>query len=161
FRFYDPFIFVPAHGSSTAQMRCPLRHDVTILSAGSHMHRRGVGYRAYLDAPAAAPAAAPFFTTNDWEHPPYFHRPLVAKAGAHVRFECAYTSNDAVDVIQGTSADANEMCMFSAFYYPEGDADEDDCAGMDMHGAGDRSCAQTLSCVELCPNEERPAFGEG
>jgi hypothetical protein len=161
FRFYDPFIFVPARGTATARMRCPIRRAVTLVSAGSHMHRRGVGYRAYLDPPGDPPAATPFFTTNDWQHPPYFRGPLPVPAGAHVRFECDYVSQDSADVVQGLSADANEMCMFSAFYFPQGDTAEDECAGMDMHGAGDRSCAQTLSCVALCPPAERPRFGDG
>jgi hypothetical protein len=161
FRFYDPYIYVPAHGTATAQMRCPVKHDVTIVSAGSHMHRRGTGYRAFLDAPASAPAAAPFFTTNDWQHPPYFHGPLTAKAGSFVRFACDFTSNDAADVVQGLSAEANEMCMFSAFYYPEGALEEDECYDGDEHGGGDRSCAQTLSCIQTCPRSEAPVFGDG
>ncbi len=161
FRFYDPYIHVPAHGKGTAQMRCPVKHDVTIVSAGSHMHRRGVGYRAYLDLPGAALEATPFFTTNDWLHPPYFRGPLTAKAGAFVRFACDYASDDAADVVQGLGAEANEMCMLSAFYYPEGAPDEDDCTAGDQHGTGDRSCAQTLSCIQTCPRGEAPSFGDG
>jgi hypothetical protein len=161
FRFYDPYIFVPGRGAGTARMRCPVKHDVTIVSAGSHMHRRGVGYRASLDLPGAAPAAAPFFTTTDWEHPPYFHGPLAAPAGSFIRFACDYASTDPADVVQGLSAETNEMCMFSAFYYPEGAADEDECYDGDEHGGGDRNCAQTLSCIQTCPRSEAPVFGDG
>ncbi len=161
FRFYDPYIHVPAHGSGTARMRCPVKHDVTIVSAGSHMHRRGVGYRAFLDLPGAAPTAAPFFTTNDWQHPPYYRGPLVAPAGSFVRFACDFASDDPADVVQGLSAEANEMCMFSAFYYPEGNVDEDDCHDGDEHGGGDRSCAQTSSCIQTCARSEAPSFGDG
>ena len=142
-------------------MRCPVQHDVTIVSAGSHMHRRGTGYRAFLDLPGVAPSAAPFFTTNDWEHPPYYRGPLVAPAGSHVRFACDYQSDSAADVVQGLSAETNEMCMFSAFYYPEGARDEDACVLGDQHGGGTRSCAQTLSCVQTCPRAEAPSFGDG
>ncbi len=161
FRFYDPYIFVPGHGAGTARMRCPVKHDVTIVSAGSHMHRRGTSYRAMLDLPGATPATAPFFTTNDWEHPPYFRGPLVAPAGSFVRFACDFASSDPADVVQGLSAEANEMCMFSAFYYPEGDLLEDECYDGDAHGGGARSCAQTLSCIQTCPRSEAPVFGDG
>ena len=161
FRFYDPFIFVPAHETATARMRCPIGRDATILGAGSHMHRRGTAFRAYLDLPGARPSTTPFFTTNDWQHPPYFHGPLAAPSGAHVRFECDYRSDEATDIVQGLSADANEMCMFSAFYYPAADPAEDTCTGMDDAGSADRSCAETLSCLELCPVSEKPRFGEG
>ena len=160
FRFYDPFIFVPAHGKSTARMRCPVQKDVTLVSAGSHMHRRGVAYRAFLDLPNGR-ADAPFFTTNDWQNPVYYHGPLTAPAGAHVRFECDYDSQDPTDVVQGLSADANEMCMFSAFYYPQLGADDDACVAMDEHGSGGRSCAQTLSCIQTCPRSDAPVFGDG
>ena len=78
-----------------------------------------------------------------------------------MRFECDYQSNDAQDVVQGLSADTNEMCMFSAFYYPEGAADEDACVQMDEHGSGTRSCAQTSSCIQTCPRSEAPSFGDG
>lgn len=160
FRFYDPYIYVPAHGAATARMRCHLDHDVTLLSAGSHMHRRGVAYRAYLDA-AGTRAASPFFTTDDWQHPPYWRGPLGVTAGSAIRFECDYRSDDDTAVVQGPSAEANEMCMFSAFYFPEQDDAENDCTSMDMHGTGDRSCAQTNSCLWLCPPDDAPRFGDG
>jgi hypothetical protein len=44
--FYDPFIRVPALGSSSARMRCPVPHDVNLVTLTSHMHRRGVHFRA-------------------------------------------------------------------------------------------------------------------
>jgi hypothetical protein len=161
FRFYDPYVFVGAHSSGSARMRCPVKHDITIVSAGSHMHRRGASYSAYLDLPGAAPASAPFFTTDDWQHPPYYRGPLQAPAGSFVRFGCDYKSDDGADVVQGLSAETNEMCMFSAFYYPEGEAHEDECYDGDQHGTGDRSCAQTASCIQTCPRSEAPAFGDG
>ena len=161
FRFYDPYIDVPAHGTGTAQMRCHVHHDVTLLSAGSHMHHRGVAYRAYLDSSSDARAPAPFYTTTDWEHPPYWYGPMLAPAGSAIRFTCDYRNDDDVDAIQGPSADLNEMCMFSAFYVPEQDPSEDDCVSMDLHGTGSRSCAQTNSCLSACSPADEPRFGDG
>ncbi len=161
FRFYDPYIYVPPRGDATARMRCHVHHDVTILSAGSHMHRLGVAYRAYFDPPAAPRASTPFFTTNDWQHPPYWTGPLTATAGSAIRFECDYHSDADTPIVQGLSADKNEMCMFSAFYVPEQDDAENDCTSMDMHGSGTRSCAETNSCLALCAPADAPQFGEG
>lgn len=160
YRFYDPYIVVPPHGQSTARMRCPIRHDVTLLSVGSHMHERGVAYRAYFDASEGAPAATPFFTTNDWQHPPYWYGPMEAKAGSALRFECDYASKEDHSIAQGLRAREDEMCMLSAFYFPESPGD-DDCASGDMHGTGTRSCAQTNSCIALCSPADAPRFGEG
>ena len=161
FRFYDPYIYVPPHGVATARMRCHLHHDVTILSAGSHMHRLGTAYRAYFDPMALPRAATPFFTTTDWQHFPYWAGPLTAIAGSAIRFECDYRSDADVPIVQGLSADKNEMCMFSAFYVPEQDDDENDCTSMDMHGSGTRSCAETNSCLALCSPTDAPQFGQG
>ena len=160
FRFYDPYIVVPPHGQSTARMRCHLHHDVTLLSVGSHMHERGVAYRAYFDETEDAPSAAPFFTTKDWQHPPYWYGPMVAKAGSALRFECDYASHEDHPVAQGLRAREDEMCMLSAFYIPESEGD-DDCYTGDMHGTGTRTCAQTNSCIALCPPSDAPRFGDG
>jgi hypothetical protein len=161
YRFYNPFIYLPPHASATAAMRCHLHHDVTILAAGSHMHKRGVSYRAYFDAAGGAPAPQPFYTTDDWQHPPYWRGPLTVTAGSAIRFFCDYRNDDDGPIVQGLSADDNEMCMFSAFYVPEGDGDDDDCASMDMHGTGDRSCAETNSCLLQCSPSDEPDFAAG
>ena len=63
-------------------------------------------------------------------------------------------------MVQGLSAD-DEMCMLSAFYYPAQSIDDEICTSMDQHGTGDRSCAQTLSCIQLCPPEGEPQLSQG
>ncbi len=159
FRFYDPFIHVPAGGAGTASMRCHIHHPVNLLSAGSHMHSRGIEYRAYADGPGAA-ASAPFFSTTDWQHPEPWTGLMTLPAGSALRFECDYQNTSDFDVVQGPSAVDDEMCMLSGFYYPAQDAHEEDCASMDMHGTGTRSCAQTTSCLSLCDPAEAPRFDE-
>jgi hypothetical protein len=163
YRFYNPFIYLPpgAHAPATASMRCHIHHDVTILSAGSHMHKRGVAYRAYFDTAGGPPADNPFFTTNDWQSPPYWRGPLTIPAGSAIRFFCDYQNDGDQPIIQGLSADNNEMCMFSAFYIPESDSDDDDCVSMDMHGTGTRTCAETNSCLLQCSPSDEPNFGSG
>lgn len=161
FRFYDPYIYVAPRSAGTAGMRCHLHNDVTLITAGSHMHKRGVEYKAFADKVGEPTATEPFFTTTDWQHPPYFKGPLALAKGSDIRFECRYQNDSDSTFIQGLSAETNEMCMFSAFYAPAQDDDEDNCVTMDEHGTGAASCAQTSSCLELCPAGSRPDFSKG
>lgn len=161
FRFYNPFIYVPAGDSATASMRCHIHQPVKLISGGAHMHARGVDYRAYIDHAGSPSAADPFYTTTDWQHPPNFLGIVDLEAGSTIRFQCDYQNSSDGPVVQGLSALDNEMCMFSGFYYPAQDEDEEDCVSMDMHGTGDRSCAQTNSCISLCDPSEEPRFDEG
>jgi len=141
-------------------MRCPIANDVTLLTAGAHMHARGIGYRAFADIAGAAPAGEPFYTTTEWQHPDYYVGGIGLPAGSSLRFSCDYANPTDRAVVQGPTAD-DEMCMLSAFYYPAQGYDDEICAGMDSHGAGSRSCAQTLSCIQLCDPADAPRFTEG
>jgi hypothetical protein len=151
--FYDPFIDVPpASTNARAQMRCPIPDDVTLITAASHYHARGVDYAAYLD-PATGPAATiPFYASNDWNHPAPLTAPVSVPAGSRIRFVCQYLNTDpAKEYFQGPSATSNEMCMFVAVYYPEMDAFTDFCRrSADMFGTGAATCGQTLTCIQTC-----------
>jgi hypothetical protein len=153
--FYHPFIYVPAKGEATAQMSCPFTQDVTILGAGAHMHKRGVFYEAFLDEAGKPPATTPFYTTDDWEHPINFIGPAQWKSGTRVRFKCHYKNPDERTYIQGQSAEDNEMCMFSAVYYPEMKLEDGQCRnGMAQIGQGTKTCSEVSSCAQACPPSE-------
>lgn len=156
-QFYNPFIYVPPRATASATMRCPIRRDITLLSAGPHMHKHGVAYAAFLDPPSGE-AKQPFYTSNDFDHPIFWQGRQPVAAGSHVRFRCDYRNDDATPVTQGLSAETNEMCMFGAYYYPAMDRGDELCAKMDDHGSGARSCAETTSCLEKCPAGDRPKF---
>ena len=160
-QFYDPFISVPPHASASAGMRCPIPHDITLLSAGPHMHRHGVGYEAFVDEPGQPPSTTPFYTSNDWEHPTYFLGYRTIRAGSYVRFRCDYRNDDDAPVVQGLSADRDEMCMFGGYYFPAMSPEEEACFGMDGHGTGTATCSATRACVDACPASSRPNLGFG
>jgi hypothetical protein len=160
-QFYNPFIYVAPRATGSAAMRCPIPHDITLLSAGAHMHKDGVGYAAYIDAPGASPTTAPFYTTADWEHPTYWFGFQKIAAGSSIRYRCDYASVKNHAVVQGPSAEEDEMCMFGGFYYPAMSPEEESCTGQDMHGTGTTSCADTTSCLAACPFESRPDIGPG
>jgi hypothetical protein len=158
--FYDPFIVVPPNGPARASMSCSVRNDVRLLTVTSHMHRRGVGYRAFLDS-AAGPASAPFYTTDSWDHPSQLTAALDVAAGSTIRFECDYMNEEPRELIQGQSAENNEMCMFTGVYYPAmGLSDELCLSGPHNFGTGTATCAQTLACIQSCPPGTTPMLGD-
>ncbi|MBX3223616.1 MAG: hypothetical protein KF795_24100 [Labilithrix sp.] len=161
-RYYNPFIFVPPRGKATAKMACTLKKDITLLSAAAHMHARGVAYRAYVDLPGAPPSEAPFYTTKDGLHPTFYAGFMALPAGSTIRYECDY-ENAAGErpVVQGLSAEADEMCMLSAFYYPAMAPEDEACEDMSGHGTGTATCLDTVACLEGCPVSERPDFSSG
>lgn len=161
-RYYNPFIFVPPRGKATAKMSCTLKKDITLLSAAAHMHAHGVAYRAYVDLPDAPPSTTPFYETADGLHPTFYGGFMALPAGTTIRYECDY-ENPKGDrpVVQGISAEEDEMCMLSAFYYPAMAPEDEACEDMSGHGTGSASCLDTLACLESCPASERPDFSSG
>lgn len=154
--FYNPFIVVPPKSDARANMSCPFTGDITILGAGPHMHKRGVHYEAFMDEVGKPPADKPFYTTDDWEHPVDFIGPVVVKAGTRVRFSCHYKNTDDRTYLQGQSAELDEMCMFSAVYYPEMKLEDNQCrGGMAQIGQGTLKCTDVGACMQACPPEER------
>ena len=154
---YDPFIDVPPGAKAQAQMRALIPRDITLLSATSHYHARGVGYAAYLDTPTKM-GTSPFFTSASWNSPEIQSMSMPIAAGTKVRFECDYdNSSGTQEYFQGPSAATNEMCMFIGAYYPDmGDLVNYGYAspGPDMFGtagASGTNCSDTLKCIEACP----------
>lgn len=155
--FYDWAIVVPAGGTATAHMRCQLPGDVQLLFGMSHMHRRGVGYRAVLE-PADGGAPAELFATTAWEgvEPLRYQPARPAGAGAVIDYRCDFVGEPGRTIIEGPSADANEMCMFIASYYPRLDPATELCAGPGSGPVftGARTCAETVSCVRAAGADE-------
>jgi hypothetical protein len=159
-RFYNPFISIAPHSRGSGHMRCPIAHDIVLLAASSHMHKHGIGYEAFLDVPGEAAASTPFYTTTTWQNPQAFLGYMPIEAGSLIRYRCDYDNGGEQRLVQGLSAETDEMCMFGGFYYPAMEPDDEICAGMDMHGSGTASCSDTFTCVEACPAESRPQFTE-
>lgn len=150
---YDWAIVVPAGGEATARMRCEIPEDVTLLAGMSHMHRRGVGYEATLDrANGGASEVEPetLFATTAWEDVVFDqYEPQVAiSAGDAIEFHCDYRNHEDRAIIEGPSADANEMCMFIGLYYPKLGPDVEACLVGDSGPvrAGTMTCGQALGC---------------
>lgn len=149
--FYDYSIFLPPHAKATAKMRCELGADIEVSFAMSHMHRRGVGYRSRLTGPGMAEPLS-LYETDQWEgvEPLVLDPPLSARSGQVVEFECDFDNQSAETIVEGPSASKNEMCMFVATYWPRLELADELCMrpGSGPVHDGQRSCAQTLACVQ-------------
>lgn len=171
-QFYDPYIVVPAHTAAKAGMRCAIPKDMTVLFGTTHEHTRGTGVQVFLDTPDGARAEKPFLTSAEWEHPTVSADAMKFAAGSHIRTVCDY-AGDATDIFQGQNKETSEMCMFIGYYYPaiapaDGGTLFENCVqdsipgGVgDEYGTGDKTCTESLACIQACPAGDAPNPGDG
>lgn len=117
--WYNPNIYIPAQQSASAREVCPIRKDIQLVNAQSHMHRRGVGYVARLLDASDAPLSE-LYRTTEWEEVEMdtFEPPMALTAGQKVDFQCDYQNTTDHTIFQGLST-KDEMCMFLGLYYPK------------------------------------------
>jgi hypothetical protein len=148
--FYDWAIVVPAGETATARMKCVIPEDVNLIFGMSHMHKRGVGYQAAVGTDV-------LYETDQWEGiEAERYEPMRAlPAGTVIDYHCDYEGDPTRTIIEGPSADANEMCMFVASYYPRVDQATELCAGPGSGPVfdGTKTCAETVSCVRGATDE--------
>jgi hypothetical protein len=151
--FYNPFIAVGANASAQARMACPITQDITLRTSVSHMHARGVGYRAsWLDgAPFASDTheVQKLYETTSWDSPSdtVWQDPLQLKAGSFIDYTCEYENTGANDVAQGLDT-SDEMCMFTGAYWPY-DSSMSFCGSSTLSypiGAGKTDGAGFINC---------------
>ncbi len=161
--FYDWAIRVPAGQAATAHMRCQVPADVELIFGMSHMHRRGVGYRATLEDRAGSAVPRELFTTTEWQGiEPLRYQPVQAvAAGSTIDFRCDFQGEPGRTIIEGPSAEANEMCMYIASYYPRLDAQTELCAGPGSGPVftGTQACSATVNCVRAAGDDAVTAEG--
>jgi hypothetical protein len=157
--WYNPFITVPAGGTSTARMACPITADISLFSAVSHAHVRMDDYSAKLlsgDPEASGTTSVQtLYTNKDWENPvtKVFNPTVSLTKGQWIDYQCHYTNPEQRDVAQGFQT-TDEMCMFVGAYWPKQDAHLEFCAsdptkgGEDgrSYGYGTKTGADFLGC---------------
>ncbi len=152
--FYNPFIGVLPQSGSRSRMRCTIHEDITLTNFQSHMHARGVGYAA------SVVGQDPFYENDQWEGVPvadFAEGKEIAK-GSVIDYHCDFDNPGSDGVFQGPRS-TDEMCMAIGSYYPA-NTTTSHCAiaGMDPFqsqniggewvGNGDKTCAQTMACVQ-------------
>ena len=103
--WYDLFIRVEAGQTGTARMRCPIHEDITLTTAQSHMHARGVHFVAELVRPDGTTET--LYETDEWEEVPTRHWPegLPVEKGSVIDFRCDY-QNDSPETIAPRARDS-------------------------------------------------------
>ncbi|WP_437925304.1 hypothetical protein WMF37_40575 [Sorangium sp. So ce291] len=159
---YNPFISVPAHGTSSSQMRCTTDTDISVVRIQSHMHRRGVGYVARkVDADGKT---TELYAHDRWEGVPSqeFTPFLEVKAGEALEYRCDFKNTEGRNIAQGLTT-KDEMCMLIGPYFPRSEAYEkcENEAGFftpTWTGSGTSTCAEAMSCINSTPNGDDAAF---
>ena len=104
----------PGQSGVVAQKTCTLPFDVELVQATGHMHSHG---RAF----SATAAGHTLFSSTVYSDvtPALFDPPLALPAGTAVTFGCTYDNSDGTTPLEfGDSARTDEMCIFSAQFYP-------------------------------------------
>jgi hypothetical protein len=167
--WYNPFITVPANGTSTARMTCPITQDINLAFGVSHAHMRLSNYVATLmtaDPEAGGTKVQDLYTGTAWDSPaPKLFSPALAITKGHwIDYHCDYTNLEARNVAQGQWT-TDEMCMFVGAYWPR-DPNLDTCVSANGHdylgghsyGYGTKTGADFLSCFWNTP---QPTGGGG
>lgn len=156
--FYNPFIRVPASGTSSARMSCPVTSDVKITTMQSHMHKQGLGGTATLEDSTGA-SLGQLYTSNTWADPPttVWKSGKALTPGQQIDYECHYDNQGTTDVVQGFSAAKNEMCVISGAYYPR-DTKFETCGASGTFsgestaatyiGTGTSTCTEMMVCAQ-------------
>lgn len=156
--YYNSNIAVPPGGSSTAHMACPITQDVSLRSAVSHMHARGVAYEArWLSGDpydADTQTLDTLYETKQWDAPvdTVWSEPKQLKAGNFLDYHCDYQNPDEREVAQGLDT-TDEMCMLLGVYWPRNDNVSfclDPASGKSgayQIGSGQMTGSEFLSCV--------------
>jgi hypothetical protein len=105
----------PGDGTAGGTLAIPAEvGDVKLLSAQSHMHRHATHFVA------TAEDGSTLYEANSWNEPPIkvFDPVIPMAAGGSVTWKCDIHNDTSAALTFGESADTNEMCVFTAFYYP-------------------------------------------
>ncbi|MCA9623414.1 MAG: hypothetical protein KC731_30545 [Myxococcales bacterium] len=156
--FYNPQIAIGAMGKSSASLNCPVESDVNLAFVASHMHKRGSAFEATTDDPVATERlGGALYETTDWAEPvPRVFdgpEPLTVSAGSTLRYTCDFDNPDPFTVVQGPSAEVNEMCMLVGMYWPKAEPSFEWCYDGVTDGTGTASAADTLVCLVVCGND--------
>jgi hypothetical protein len=100
------------------------------------------------------------YTSDTWSDPEvtqWAAPPMALQSGQQIDFECNYQNNGNTEIIQGLSAQTNEMCVFVGAYYPRDTKFEtcgttgnfnDQSTAATFIGTGTATCAATLQCLQ-------------
>lgn len=109
----DPKFMIQPNSSAVVMDDCTIPQDMNVLRANSHMHQHGTNFVATVGGSSV-------YQTTQWSEPKsaIFDPPMAFKAGDPLHFACSFTNNSSSTLTFGESAQTNEMCIFTAVFYP-------------------------------------------
>jgi Copper type II ascorbate-dependent monooxygenase, C-terminal domain len=109
----DTDIDVPPAASTLNSDACTIPLDMNMIRASSHMHRHGTNFTATVNGDSV-------YDTTAWSDPvpAEFAPPKVFQTGDPLYFACTFDNNGTTPLTFGESALTNEMCIFTASFYP-------------------------------------------
>jgi hypothetical protein len=130
--FYNPFITLPPASVLTVTRRCPIAADINIALLWSHMHKRGVDFKATTDDPRAAARLGDLYATTTWAEPEAREfpedPPATLRAGSTIEYSCTFNNTTVRTIVAGQSAEVNEMCILHGMYWPRVDSATERCS---------------------------------
>jgi hypothetical protein len=129
--FYNPAISIAGSSIATVTRSCPIAADIHLALLWSHMHSRGVSFMASTDDQTAADRVGALYETTQWSEPsprqfPY-DPPVTVHAGSAITYSCTYENTTDHTIVQGQSAQTNEMCILHGMYWPRTDLQTEQC----------------------------------
>lgn len=117
FFFYHIDVDVPAHAEADAAARCTFPPGTEVLGMVSHMHKRGVWYKAHEVVGDAL--GQMLYETTEWQEPQMKTWPgnaMLQMGGKTVEYRCHYKNESDQRIQTGESGEYDEMCMLIGFY---------------------------------------------
>jgi hypothetical protein len=113
---YNDDIKIPPNATNfVVSASCPVP-AAKFWTMSTHSHKQSV-------ATQVMDASSMIFSSTDWQHPGSkdWTTPFYTFSGASLTWSCTYDntgSNAGTTVVSGSSAQTNEMCMATGYYFP-------------------------------------------
>jgi hypothetical protein len=112
------FAVPPNATGYTSGMKCRLPDNVNLIQASRHMHRHAHSFIANNVASDGTSTMVYQTDATFDPKPSFFAPPLALAANTTIDFTCSWDNDTGATLIFGESAATNEMCIFTAQYYP-------------------------------------------
>jgi hypothetical protein len=115
--YNDDISIPPGATNFVVSASCPVPAGVKFWSMSTHSHKQSIETQV-MDG------SSMIFTSTDWEHPGaqvWAQTPFYTFSATNLTWSCTYDntgSNAAITVKSGPSAQTNEMCMATGYFFP-------------------------------------------
>lgn len=152
--FYHPTIALAPGERATTKMRCRVPEGTRLLFGLGHMHKRGVKFRSWLKGEGLT-EPLPLVSAESWDDADtrLYEPEIEVGANQYIEYECEFHNTENRTIIEGLSAQDNEMCVYLGSYYvPNGarlDYDTEWCDGVGSGPirTGASNCGATVDCL--------------